>query len=216
MQGGFTLLEVLIAASIFASIMLIAVGSFTKMNQLNDRAREIRAVAEAGRFVMDALERSVSSANGADQRQDTTTTPATTIPAQQSLALCVGPTRIDQATANSAATKLVTATSDASGVTTVRSFYLDSTQNNQFVQVENKVTPGSPLTANDVTVSNLKFTGVSAVPGATAQPYVTIDFDVVAVPLRAGIGTISQHFRTSIVSRDYAVNNHGQGTLCSF
>mgnify|MGYP001572662746 CR=1 FL=1 len=221
LQGGFTLLEVLIAASIFASIMLIAVSSFTKMNQLNDRAREVRAVAEAGRFVLDDLERAVSSANGADAKAATTTPPAAAVPAQQSLALCTGPTLLGQATSVLPATKLVTATSTATGATTIRSYYLDPVTKNRLIEsIRDPLTGGTtanPITGTDVTigVADFALTGTSAVAGAASQPYVTIDLTITAVPLRPGLGPVSQHFRTSIVSRDYNVNNHGTGTLCA-
>ena len=208
----------LLAASIFTSVILIGVSTFTKMNQLNDRATEQRSVSENGRFAMEAMTRAISNADGYDY-DDSTVVPAIG-KHLQSVQIC------DNTGANGMPVSpfvktsnrvLVTVESDDTVVPpsyVVSRFSLNDQHQLVVLKSDN---PGTPeiLTSNDVTVESFALSGVSAVKGGTKQPYVSVNFTVKAVPLRSVTGAAQQEFQTSTEVRDYLFQNRAVTTLPS-
>lgn len=63
-QKGFTLIEILVATAIFATVMVIVVGTFSWVAGYNNRLKETRRVGQEVRNVMDQLTRDIRLANG--------------------------------------------------------------------------------------------------------------------------------------------------------
>ena len=228
-QRGFTLMEVLIAASIFTSVMIVAVSTFTKMNQMNDRATELRAVSENGRFAMESITRSISAANGFDG----------TVSHLQSVQICsdivsgspVNP--LPQSPVSGLTNSLVTVQVNPAAITTpiVRRYWLGSVTTNdgknipELMVSDSSLNSGAaqPITDTSVSVTSFSLSGVSALTQSkitakglvSAQPYVTIDFTLKANQLRANMGVIQQEFRTSTVDRDYQFLSRTNTTDCA-
>ncbi len=64
MRKGFTLIEILIASTIFAVIMLIVTGTFTWASSYNGKLKEMRDTSLSARKAMDIISRDVRQANG--------------------------------------------------------------------------------------------------------------------------------------------------------
>jgi prepilin-type N-terminal cleavage/methylation domain-containing protein len=186
--AGFTLLETLIAASIFASVSLIAVATFTKMNGLTNEARAVRQVAETGRFVMEEFVRSLENANGTTCRQPVV------IRSDSGVVVTTGP-----------GTWLDVWSSDVGGVRTNRRYGIDPTGSGRLVSQLNGGA-SQPLADADVRIATLAFSGIQPTASTLAQPYVTVSFTVESVPTR-NVPPAVQAFQTSVSLRDYDFPN---------
>ncbi len=63
-QKGFTLIEVLIASTIFAMIMVMAVGIFSWASAYNSKLREMRKTGQDSREIMNMISDDIRQANG--------------------------------------------------------------------------------------------------------------------------------------------------------
>lgn len=63
-QKGFTLIEILVATAIFATVMIIVVATFSWTAGYNNRLKETRRVGQEVRNSMDQLTRDIRMANG--------------------------------------------------------------------------------------------------------------------------------------------------------
>lgn len=61
---GYTLLEVLIASSIFVGVLMIGTGSFTSASRLRERTLDQQQTTETARFLAETIARDVRSATG--------------------------------------------------------------------------------------------------------------------------------------------------------
>ncbi|OQB05260.1 MAG: hypothetical protein BWY19_01111 [bacterium ADurb.Bin212] len=64
MRKGFTLLELLIASSIFAIVMLITTATFTWASSYNNKLGEMRKTSLTARKIMEMLSQDIRMANG--------------------------------------------------------------------------------------------------------------------------------------------------------
>lgn len=62
---GFTLIEILVAAAIFAMMMVIVVGTFSWAANYNSKLHEVRRVSQNGRAAGSDIETNIRLANGA-------------------------------------------------------------------------------------------------------------------------------------------------------
>jgi|GEM_PF-3604934 len=233
-QSGFTLIETLIAASIFSSVILIGVATFTKMNQLNDRSSELRAAAEDGRFAMDTMTRTISSATG--DSNFVSAVQGGSSPRMQSVQLCNNASLVPIASEQVSpigATGFAVATADTDqigeSIMTVKHYQYDSSTKQigivthryaidpttgayGFPKVGGGGSAAPSITSNAVTIESFNAFGVSAQTTNTAQPFITIKMTVKAVPLRTNTTGAVQEFRSSTVDRDYNWNLVVQNT----
>ncbi len=63
-KKGFTLIEVLIAATIFAMIMVMVVGIFSWASSYNSKLREMRKMNQDGRKIVNMISDDIRQANG--------------------------------------------------------------------------------------------------------------------------------------------------------
>lgn len=61
-ERGFTLIEILIAAAIFVSVITIAAGIFTANSNVQTTTETLRTSSQAGRYLMEAIARDVRTA----------------------------------------------------------------------------------------------------------------------------------------------------------
>jgi len=57
--GGFTLVEMMVATSIFITIMLVAIGSLASSNATSKRAQQLRVSMDNVNFAMESITRSI-------------------------------------------------------------------------------------------------------------------------------------------------------------
>ncbi len=58
-EGGFTLIEMIVAVSIFATVVIIAVGALLSIISVNRKANELRVVMENLNFAIESIARDV-------------------------------------------------------------------------------------------------------------------------------------------------------------
>lgn len=75
-SAAFTLIELLIASTIFAMIMVIVVGTFSWAAGYNSRLKETRKVAQNGRMIMSEISTQVRLANGKVKYRQSSSTSA--------------------------------------------------------------------------------------------------------------------------------------------
>lgn len=63
-QKGFTLIELLIATSIFATVMVLALATFSWAASYNTKLKEIRNVTNDGKYIISEIAKDVRLANG--------------------------------------------------------------------------------------------------------------------------------------------------------
>ncbi len=63
-ERGFTLIEVLVASTVFVGVLVIGVSSFSSINRLNEQIVRTRQMAQTGNFVMETLVRDIRTATG--------------------------------------------------------------------------------------------------------------------------------------------------------
>lgn len=189
---GFTLLETLVASAIFTSIMLIGVATFSKVNRLNDVAKQYRSLSEAGRFVMSDLARAVVNATGTDCEQSLEFLTASGSPAS--------PTDGQLVTGDGLTLKL-TSVSDTG---TVVEQYFKSGSQLMVKRTEVGIDqPIQPVTGGDVSVEAFQLAGVPTTNGALSQPFVTVKLTLKSTAAVRGTQPAAQTFESTTVSRDY-------------
>lgn len=55
MRGGFTLVEIMVAVSIFATVAVIAIGAVISANDINKKAQAIKTVMDNLNFALDSI-----------------------------------------------------------------------------------------------------------------------------------------------------------------
>ncbi|HBW56986.1 MAG TPA: hypothetical protein DEF27_03975, partial [Oscillatoriales bacterium UBA8482] len=61
---GFTLIEILVATSIFVGVVVIAIGSFSASTGVQRRTENIREVGQTGRYALEKISRDIRIAKG--------------------------------------------------------------------------------------------------------------------------------------------------------
>ena len=63
-QGGFTLLELVVASGIFAMTMLLAFAALSSSHSLQTKTQVQRTIGQSGRFALESIARELRFANG--------------------------------------------------------------------------------------------------------------------------------------------------------
>ena len=64
LNRGFTLIEILVATSIFVGVVVIAIGSFSASTGVQRRTENIRDVGQSGRYALEKISRDIRIAKG--------------------------------------------------------------------------------------------------------------------------------------------------------
>jgi prepilin-type N-terminal cleavage/methylation domain-containing protein len=158
MKRGFTLIEVLVSVAIFSTVMTIALGALLAMSEADRRAEATKSVIDNLNFALDSMSRAIRTGqNYHCSSQGTLTSPLDCVSGSSYLAFLSndGLTRVAYCLAGGVVRRQLSQGS------------LDtSCASSNFL----------PITAAEVSISNLTFYVVGSVPGSpdNTQPKVTI------------------------------------------
>ena len=189
-QKGFTLIEILVSVAIFTTVMVISLGALLSMAESDRKAQTLKSVINNLNFALDAVSRAMRT--GVNYHCDVSQTPVTT------------PRDCDQA--SSGATSIAFLSADNQTVQYCWGGYFSgawsctaSTKTAVLVR-KGASGPYAPLTASEVTVTNLQFY-VTGAEGAQLQPHVVILLSG-TVPVSAS-QTSTFDLQTSVTQRLY-------------
>lgn len=194
LQRGFTLIEVLVASTIFVGIMVIGVSSFSSVNRVNEQIETTRNLSQTGNFVMEALVRDIRSATGfADIATQTAIHPFDFVTDPTLLTVSQSP--------NPSTTALTVRTCPASVQCSplnllTRTYHV--AQGQGFV-VESQGKSGS-LLPSGIGMKTIAFSGTSQ-QSTSIQPFVTISFTL--IDTSPGTKGQEQTFQTTVTSLVY-------------
>lgn len=152
--GGFTLIEILVSVAIFTTVMTISLGALLAISESDRKAQTIKSVVNNLNFTLDAMSRSMRT--GVNYHCDVSVTPVTT-------------TRDCAA----GATSMAFLSAENQTIQYCRGNGSTCSSSGTAVLVSKNGAAFAPLTASEVTITNLQFF-VTGAQGATLQPYVVI------------------------------------------
>lgn len=181
---GFTLIEILVSVAIFTTVMVIALGALLAMSESDRKAQTLKSVINNLSFSLDAISRSMRT--GVNYHCDVAQTPVTS------------PRDCDQA--SSGATSIAFLSVDSQTIRYCRGNGNTCDPSGTAVLVSKNGAAYAPLTASEVTITNLQFY-VTGAESATLQPHVVILLSG-RVPVSAS-QTSSFDLQTSVTQRLY-------------
>lgn len=192
--AGYTLLEVLIASSIFVGVLMIGTSSFTTASRLRERTLDQQQTTETARFIAETLTRDIRSATG--QRTATGYAPSPFQVVQNSVVQLL-PTN-GLLTGNALRTCRFDATTSGSCLGgLVERLYEFNASTGQLTVRKNMGDPESLVPAG-YSVKDVSFQGLSHnVSGLRSQPFVHFQLTVVST----ATGN-TQTIQTSVASRE--------------
>lgn len=154
-QKGFTLIEILVSVAIFTTVMVIALGALLSMSESDRKAQTLKSVINNLNFTLDAMSRSMRT--GVNYHCDTTVLPVTT----------------PRDCASTAATSIAFLSAEGQTIRYCRGNGDTCSTSGTAVLVSKGAGAYAPLTASEVTITNLEFY-VTGAGGATVQPHTII------------------------------------------
>lgn len=158
---GFTLVELLISVSIFATVMVMSLGALLAMSESNRRVESMKSVINTLNFALDSMSRSIrtgysyecdplsftDSTSPEDCPSDPSTKFAFTNSDGVSIGYCLG--RIDSLICDESSEATAILRSEDGG-------------------------PLAPITSREVVIEDFAFYVIGSLPGDNTQPKVTI------------------------------------------
>ena len=193
-ERGFTLIEVLVASTIFVGVLVIGVSSFSSINRLNEQIVRTRKLSQTGNFVMETLVRDIRSATGLKDPASGGFT-ALQYPFDFIVSTgSVGPSP------NVGTTSLQTRTclTAPCSISTLRTRTYSLNEMSFIVNGET----GS-LLPDGVGMKDITFSGVSH-QTSSVQPYVTVSFTLVDLATANSDAPTEQTFQTTVTSLVYS------------
>ena len=183
-QKGFTLIEILVSVAIFTTVMVISLGALLSMAESDRKAQTLKSVINNLNFALDAVSRSMRT--GVNYHCDVTVSPVT------------APRDCDQS--SSGATSIAFLSADNQTIRYCRGNGSTCSTSGTAVLVSKGSAAYAPLTASEVTITNLQFY-VTGAEGAQLQPHVVILLSG-TVPVSAS-QTSTFDLQTSVTQRLY-------------
>lgn len=181
---GFTLIEIVTSVAIFSIVMVIALGALLSMSESDRKAQTLKSVINNLNFSLDAMSRAMRT--GVNYHCDVTQLPVTT------------PRDCDQS--SSGATSIAFLSAEGQTIRYCRGNGSTCNSSGTAVLVSKGTGFYAPLTASEVTITNLQFY-VTGAQSATLQPHVVILLSG-KVPVSAS-QTSSFDLQTSVTQRLY-------------
>jgi len=178
---GFTLIEILVSVAIFATVMTMALGALLAMSESDRKAQTLKSVINNLNFSLDAMSRSMRT--GVNYHCDVSSLPVT------SPRDCA-----------SGATSMAFRTAEGVTVRYCRGNGNTCASDGTAVLVSKNSAPYAPLTASEVTITNMQFY-VTGAEDPELQPYVVIYLSG-QVPV-GGLQVSSFDLQTSVAQRLY-------------
>ncbi len=188
-EQGYTLIEVLVAASIFVGVLILGTTSLTTTNRLQQNLDELQETTQVATYIIEAITRDVQSATG----------------------LRVAESEVFQAERepfqfmNGSCTTVATPP-----VRCLRTVRFDPTTNTVDVKsfrwsqgdlVMSRLSSGSQsVVPEGFVVTDLEFSGIAHVPTPRAQPYVQLKF---TLENKRAEPPIRREFSTLVTSREF-------------
>lgn len=181
---GFTLIEILVSVAIFATVMVIALGALLSMSESDRRAQTMKSVINNLNFSLDAMSRSMRTGTNyhCDVAQGTITSPR------------------DCDSASGGATSMAFLSAENQTVRYCRGNGSTCSSTGTAVLASKNGAAYAPLTASEVTVTNLQFY-VTGAESSTLQPHVVILLSG-SVPVTASQTSVFD-LQTSVTQRLY-------------
>ncbi len=156
-QRGFTLIEILVSVAIFATVMVIALGALLSISESDRKAQTLKSVINNLNFSLDAMSRAMRTGTNyhCDVTQGTVTSPR------------------DCTQAGGGATSIAFLSAENQTIRYCRGNGSTCSTTGTAVLVSKNGAAYAPLTAAEVTITNLQFY-VTGAQGATLQPYAVI------------------------------------------
>jgi prepilin-type N-terminal cleavage/methylation domain-containing protein len=182
--NGFTLIEILVSVAIFTVVMVIALGALLAMSESDRKAQTLKSVINNLNFSLDAMSRSMRTGVNyhCDVSQGTVTAPRD----------------CDQAT--SGGTSIAFLSAEGQTIKYCRGNGNACSSSGTAVLVSKAGAAFAPLTASEVTITNLQFY-VTGAQGAKIQPHTVILLSG-KVPVSA-TQTSTFDLQTSVTQRLY-------------
>lgn len=184
LRRGFTLIEILVSVAIFTTVMTIALGALLAMSESDRKAQTLKSVINNLNFSLDAMSRSIRT--GINYHCDVSTGTIT------------APRDCEQA--SSGATSMAFLSAEGQTVRYCRGDDSACDPSGSAVLVSKGGSSYAPLTATEVTITNLRFY-VTGAEDPQVQPHVVILLSG-EVPV-SGTQTSSFDLQTSVTQRLY-------------
>lgn len=155
--AGFTLIEILVSVAIFSTVMVISLGALLAMSESDRKAQTLKSVINNLNFSLDAMGRSIRTGINyhCDVSTGTVTTPR------------------DCGQASGGATSIAFRSAEGQTVRYCLGNGSSCSSSGTAVLVSKGSAAYAPLTASEVTISNLRFY-VTGAEDAELQPHVVI------------------------------------------
>lgn len=195
-QRGFTLIEVLVASTIFVGVLVIGVSSFSSINRLNEQIVRTRRISQTGNFVMETLVRDIRSATGLKNSAgqfgvnfpfDFIPNPDTEQPATTSQ--LVPALKVRHCTFLPCDERL---------------YRLQPLSDEADDLIVRQISGSGSLLPAGIGIKDLEFNGISHQQSTTVQPYVTIKFTLVDLETLGTDAPTEQTFQTTVTSLVYS------------
>ncbi len=153
--AGFTLIEILVSVAIFSTVMVIALGALLSMTESDRKAQTLKSVINNLNFSLDAMSRSMRT--GINYHCD----------------VGVGTITSPRDCSVTAATSIAFFSADSQTTQYCRGNGTTCSSSGTAILVKKGTGAFAPLTASEVTITNLQFY-VTGAESATVQPHVVI------------------------------------------
>ena len=173
-QKGFTLIEVLISAAIFAMVITVSMVVFGANSNLQSRSDAIRTASESAKFIIEAIARDVRLSDS----------------------FILSSTSCDNSTPKKCKSISIT-----QGDNTIN--YIYDAAAKKIMYSDSKNTTQESLNTANVRVDSLVFSGVDTSDISENQPQLKVSIDFTAVIGTKAVETQSEHVETSISTRNY-------------
>ncbi len=154
-QKGFTLIEILVSVAIFATVMVISLGALLSMSESDRKAQTLKSVVNNLNFTLDAMSRAMRT--GVNYHCD----------------IGQGTVTAVRDCAVTPATSMAFLSADGQTIRYCRGNGSTCSSSGTAVLVSKGGAAFAPLTAAEVTITNLQFY-VKGAESAAIQPYVLI------------------------------------------
>jgi prepilin-type N-terminal cleavage/methylation domain-containing protein len=180
--AGFTLIEMMVSVAIFSTVMTIALGALLAMSESDRKAQTLKSVINNLNFSLDAMSRSMRT--GVNYHCD----------------VSQGTVTVSRDCSSTAATSIAFLSSDNQTIKYCRGNGSTCDAAGTAVLVSKNGAAYAPVTATEVTITNLQFY-VSGAESVALQPHVVILLSG-TVPVSASQNSVFD-LQTSVTQRLY-------------